>query len=460
MTEASVDVEARTYWVGIKAALAQRGLLRQTQRTTGGDREPVVPQAFYLALEDRVAFILDMQRLAGVSREAWLDRRLWAQIRATLQGRPVFVADSAGLAVVVGRQPLERVAKRLPRVIPLTSDEIPHAPYTVTLGHDRRGPVVLDLAEKHRAILIGGATGGGKTNGMQAILAQLVKKHPPQELKLAIVDPKQIDFSGWAELPHLLEPIAHDMGDAQALIERVEAERIRRQAAMVRAGVSDWRALDDPPALLILCVDEAADFAGTPTMDTLAQVARKGRAFGVSVLLGTQYPTSDVIDKQTKANLTTAIAFRCRTGTESRVIIDRHGAEELDRSGLALCYVGGHWRRVQVLHAGDVGQFLGTSVRRRASASVLSSTEVELVRYAVTQLDGAFIIGRLYESLGDRISKHTLSKLGQTWEHRGWLTEPEHAAAPRHVTPELEALAFNPSPQHIEGVIRDRRDRA
>jgi hypothetical protein len=447
MTKAATDVEARTYWAGIKASLKQRGLLRQHRRTPEGDRETIVPQAWYLPLEDRIAFVLDMQRLGGVPREQWLNPELWAQIRATLQGRPCFVADGAGLAVVVAREPVEHVA-RLPRVIPLTAEEVPDGDYTVTLGHDRRGRVVLDLAGDHRALLIGGTTGSGKTNGLQVILSQLAHKHTPEELQLAIIDPKQVDFSGaWGGLPHLFGDVAHTLEHAAELIERVEAERARRAALMARAGVSDWRDLADPPALLVLAVDEAADFAGTETMETLTQVARKGRAFGVSIVVGTQYPVSRVVDGQLKANLTASIAFRCRTGTESRVIIDRNGAEELDRPGLALAYIGGCWRRVQVLHAGDVGELVEIEAQ---AGPVLGEIEAALVRHALEELGGAFTIGKLYEALGDRISRRQINNLAQAWERRGWLTESlrDDNGHPlgRHVTEELAALAGIPTP--------------
>jgi hypothetical protein len=422
--------EIVTYWRGIIGTLAQRGLLRERR-----DGQKIIPQAVGLVEAQRVTFVLDMQRLAGVRREQWLDADLWAQWRATLQGRRCFVADGAGLAIVVGREPEDVSAKQLPAMIPLTQDEIPQGDYLVTLGHDRTGPVVLDVAGAHRAILVGGTTGAGKTNALQAILGQLVAKHEADQVQLAIVDTKQVDFAPWAGLEHLAHPIAHDLDDAQALIEHVEAERVRRQAVMVSAGVSDWR--DAGLSLLVLAVDEAADFAGSETMDTLVYIARKGRAFGVSVLVGTQYPTSKVIDPQVKANLTTAIALQCRTQTESRVIIDRPGAEELRRPGLALTFVADRWRRVQILR-GDLGDLI--DVGQQSSEPILGETEAALVRYALQELDGAFTIGRLYDAHAGEISKHALTKLGQRWERRGWLTTPEHATASRRVTPTLKAL--------------------
>jgi hypothetical protein len=443
--------EVVTYWRGIRSTLAQRGLLRQKRE----DGSRVVPETQALILPKRVVFLLDMNRLAGIAREKWLDRDLWLQIRAALQGRRTYVADSAGLAVVVAREPGQRERKRLPKVIPLTPEELPKGRYTVTLGHDRDGPVILDLAGNHRAILTGGASGGGKTNGMQAILAQLAMKHNRDAVQLAIVDTKEVDFSSWCGLPHLFAPVAHTIEDAGELIDAVEQERRRRKAVMVKAGVKEWRQLPEPFPLLVLTVDEAADFTGTAAMDTLTQVARKGRSFGVSVMVGTQYPTSKVIDPQVKANLPQAIAFRCRTQNESRVILDRGGAETLSRPGLAMTYIGGAWRTVQVLHVeqglidalGDETQETEPEARQ-----VLGDDEAMLVAYAVNELGGAFKVDPLYDAMKGQMSRRQIVQTGRDWERRGWLTEPqrnEHGhPIGRQVTPELRELAGADAREH------------
>ena len=225
--------EIITYWQGVRATLAQRGLLKGEQ----------IPEARALVLPDRAIFVLDMQRLAGIPREKWLDRDLWLQIRAALQGRRAYVADSAGLALVIAREPGTHELKQLPALIELTREHLPDGDYTVTLGYDQTGPVVMDLAGAQRAILVGGTTGSGKTSGMQAILAGLLLKHTPEELQLAIVDPKQVDFGAWRGLPHLFAPVANSIAEAELMIGAVEQERQRREVVMVRAGVRDWRDL-------------------------------------------------------------------------------------------------------------------------------------------------------------------------------------------------------------------------
>jgi DNA segregation ATPase FtsK/SpoIIIE-like protein len=282
---------------------------------------------------------------------------------------------------------------------------------------------------------------------------QLAARHGPDEAQVAIVDTKAVDFSGaYERLPHLFEPIARDLGDAAELIEHVEQERIRRQAVMAQAGVSDWRDLPQEKAfpLLLLVVDEAADFRGDAAMDTLVEIARKGRAMGVSILLGTQSPSSKVIDPQVRANLPTAIAFQARTYIESKVILGCKGAEDLTRPGQALTFIEGAWRKVQVLRVEPdaVGDFISEQVtveRPAADQSILSDVERALVRYAVEELSGAFKVGRLYEALGEQVSYRQINKRAKTWERRGWLTAPQrnergHPIG-RQVTDELRRLA-------------------
>lgn len=278
---------------------------------------------------------------------------------------------------------------------------------------------------------------------MQSVVLQLTAQHTPDEAQVAIVDTKAVDFSGvYERIPHLFAPIARELDEAAELIEHVEQERIRRQAVMAETGVSDWRDLPQEKVfpLLLLVVDEAADFRGDVAMETLIEIARKGRAFGVSILLGTQSPSSKVIDPQVRANLPTAIAFQARTYIESKVILGCKGAEDLDRPGQALTFVGGRWEKVQVLRVEPerVSDFISEQVAVKRPA--LSEMEAALVRHALDELDGAFTINRLYEEFKGRISRRRLVKLGRQWERRGWLTEPRHAADPRRVTDELLAL--------------------
>lgn len=448
----SAQGEVVQYWRGIIGTLHQRGLLRERPRGGG----VILPEAYLaLLLPDRCVFALDMHRLGGIPREQWLDPALWRQIRAALQGRRVFVSDGAGLAITVAREPGLRPRKRLPVLVPLSRDQVPEADYRVALGVGRKGQVELDLAGRNRAILTAGWTGSGKSNLMQSVILQLALKHPPEEFAVAIVDPKRVDFgplTPFNRLPHLFAPTAHELDDGGRLVGQVVNEFWCRQAVMAAAGVADWRSLpaEARVPLLLLVVDEVANFVRTPTMDLLVKLAREARAMGISLLIGTQHPTTDVLSSQVKANLTTAIAFQTRTANESRTVLGRGGAESLRAVGRALSFVGGEWQTVQTLRVDDgvAADFAGQVTAPPPPA--LDEVEAALVTYAIEELDGCFKIGALYAAIKSQqgalsylngvLSKDKLAALGRAWEQRGWLTEPAHATDPRRVTDELVAL--------------------
>jgi len=435
--------EVVTYWRGIVGTLAQRGLLRQRQ-----DGQKVIPEAVAVVDPKRVSFVLDMLRLAGVSRESWLDHDLWAQIRAALQGRRVIVADSGGLAVVIAREPGEPERKRLPRRVILSAETIPQGDYTAYLGESKSGRVILDLAEGERAILAGGTPGSGKTGTLTSLVLQLARKNDPERLALAIVDLKRLDFTRLAALPHLVKDVATTEPEAVDLVAWCVQEMERRQAIMTASGVNRWELLPegDRFPLLLLVIDEAADFAKSDVMTSLVELARKSRACGIALIAATQRPDADVFSPQAKANFTTRVAFRTVDRSNSQVILDRTGAEKLTRPGLCLTNAGGQWRKVQAAFVPD--DALPTWVDAPHS-HVLDDTERALIQFALDELSGAFTISELYTAFKGEVSQYALEKLGRSWELRGWLSAPTYDVdgrkQARQVLPELAALALNTS---------------
>ncbi len=461
---APTEREAQHYWKRILATLHQRGQLRKRPRQGGY----VAPQlAATLLLPERIIFILDMQQLGGIGREIWAsDPDLRQQWGAALDGRVIFATDAAGLALTVGRDPAlgarlralsgkESVAK-LPRKIPLTLEDIPPAPYTVRLGYAAgQKPVDLDLEGAQRAILTGGATGYGKTNFLLSALLQLASKNRPETLQLAVIDLKEVDFTGaLARLPHYFRPVAYDLAAAEELIERVEAERIRRQTLLHQAEVPTWQAYNEsnpaPFPLLLLIIDEVADLAATPTRETLIQLARKGRATRISLLAATQHPTGQVLDAQIKANLPTAIAFRTRSQSNSRVILDHGGAEQLRVPGRALTFLGG-WQTVQTLCVDReiIESLVGSQIQ--APRPTFSADERFLIELAQREFQGEFKIQALYQHPANaiatpgagtqhRVSKRRITRLAHQWEQRGWLTVPLDVTSARRLTAAVREL--------------------
>ena len=447
-TYAGQTGEVVGYWKAILSTLVQRGML-QVRRRQGA---PVIPEADALLFADRCLFVLDMHRLGGIPKEQWRDRAWWDQCCDAMQGRRVFVSDGGGLAITVARQPGQPKRKRLPAQIPLDLSHLPTEPYRVRMGETTRGPVHLDIADDHRAILVGATSGGGKTMLMKSVLLQLAARHTPEELALAIIDPKRVDFgpmTPFARLPHLFAPVAY-MDGAAELIGHVFREFVRRQAIMAAAGVADWRQLDDErPPLLLLVADEVAQLKSLPAMDTLILLAREARAMGISLLVGTQHPTAKVIDSQMKANLPTRIAFQTATRVESQTILDNAGAERLKRPGLALSYLAGGWQTVQTYWVDQEAAQIFVKEVSAPKPPALTQVEADLVRYAVDRLGGAFTINKIAPVFRGSISKQKLADLAQRWEACGWLTRPAHAAASRFVTDDL--LALLPPTQDGEG---------
>ena len=423
---------------GLRHTLLNRGLYKSLK--DDGRWEVSWTRAYLLRDLGVVAFQVDTMRLP-VGIEKLVDPDVVHQMQAALNGRRVRVTNSRGLAFSVELEPKAPEPKiHLPRRLILEPENLPEGDYTALLGRAKSGPVVLNLADSERGILVGGTSGAGKTGTIRSLVLQLAHKHGPGELALAVVDLKHLDFMALNNLPHLVRPIATEESEAEELIAWCVAEMERRQAVMQQGHITRWDRMAEGERfpLLLLLVDEAADLADSSAMRNLVRLARKGRASGVSLILATQRPDAQVLSRQVKANVTTRIAFRVTDSIESRIILDRTGAEAIERRGLALTNAGGRWRRVQCAYVPD--EALGDWIDAAPTGPALSEIEKSLVAYAVQELDDAFIIGKLYEGV-DGISKRRLTKLAQAWEQRGWLTAPAHAADPRRVTDELLDLA-------------------
>lgn len=207
--------------------------------------------------------------------------------------------------------------------------------YTAILGwnQDNHDPVFLDLETAPHA-LVAGCSGSGKSVGINTLLASLLVKNTPVSLELYIIDPKRLDYSKYKGLPHL-RGYAVDVPGAADLLTRIHREMMARYDDMERRG------LEKPDKGHILVVfDEFASLMGKEgkkaLLPPLQEIARLGRAAGVHLLLATQRPTRDVFDGQLKANCPARIAYRVASVTDSRVILDAKGAEQLGGKGEGL----------------------------------------------------------------------------------------------------------------------------
>ena len=214
------------------------------------------------------------------------------------------------------------------------------SPLTVWLGKDVAGKAIgADLA-KMPHILVAGTTGAGKSAAINAMLSSVLLRASPHEVRLVLVDPKQVELNHYESIPHLLTPVITSPRMAANALQNLVKEMEQRYGIMSLARTRSLvelnraRAKRDEPALpYILCViDELADLmmvAPADVEDSIIRLAQKARAVGIHLVLATQSPRVDVITGMIKANVPSRIAFAVSSQTDSRVILDQNGAESL-----------------------------------------------------------------------------------------------------------------------------------
>ena len=243
----------------------------------------------------------------------------------------------------------------------------------LALGKDVEGnPVIADLARMPH-LLVAGATGAGKSVAVNTMITSLLYKHSPDDVRLIMVDPKMLEFSIYADIPHLLLPVVTDPKQATVALGWAVQEMERRYQMLADMGVRNIRGYNDKvddltrqaeadrdagmeesEALralgidadgkpehqripyIVVIVDEFADLMMTASKDVetaVARLAQKARAAGIHLILATQRPSTDVVTGLIKANFPTRMALRVTSKTDSRVILDANGAENLLGNG-------------------------------------------------------------------------------------------------------------------------------
>jgi len=260
------------------------------------------------------------------------------------------------------------------------------APLPVVLGRDIVGaPFYADLAAMPH-VIVAGATGAGKSVGLNVMLSSLLTRRTPEELRLLMIDPKVVELAPFDRIPHMLLPVVTDMKQASNALKWAVDEMERRYQLFAQAGTKNigtyngWvervhrgevRGYQPPKTLtaatsdgstlevgsareavalpeklpfIVIVVDEFADLMmqqGKDVETAVARLAQKARAAGMHVVLATQRPSVDVITGMIKANFPTRIAFRVAQRVDSRTILDEQGAEHLLGRGDMLVKLNG-----------------------------------------------------------------------------------------------------------------------
>jgi len=227
------------------------------------------------------------------------------------------------------------------------------SPMTVSVGKDISGGVVLCDLEKVPHLLIAGQTGSGKSACLNGLIVSLLYKSSPEDLRFILVDPKQVEFSAYRGMPHLLfNNIIYEPNEVLNALKWACNEMERRYALLSKYGcnrLASFNALPDVamgnidklPHIIII-IDELADIMQSAVKreieDGIKKIAAKARAAGIHLIVATQRPSADVITGTIKTNLTSRIAFKVSGQLESRIILDTQGAEALVGHGDMLFY--------------------------------------------------------------------------------------------------------------------------
>ena len=250
---------------------------------------------------------------------------------------------------------------------------------TLGLGKDLQGQPVATKMDKMPHLLIAGATGTGKSVGLNAMIISLLYKATPDEVKLIMIDPKRIELSVYNDIPHLITPVVTDMKKATNALFWAVREMERRYELLELSGLRnitqfnsmvDERLRDLPPdtvpenvelpgglplerlPFIVVIVDELGDLMMVASKDVeyaLTRLAQMARAAGIHLIIATQRPSADVLTGTIKANFPTRLSFQTSSKIDGRIIIDQGGPESLLGNGdMLFCPPGtGKLMRIQ-----------------------------------------------------------------------------------------------------------------
>lgn len=231
-----------------------------------------------------------------------------------------------------------------------------HEPLSFAIGKDISGEAVVGELNKMPHLLIAGQTGSGKSVMINTLLTSLLYRNSPSEMKLILVDPKQVEMAAYADIPHLLTPViaepdktisalkwaVNEMERRYTLLASHKVKDIKTYNQMITSGskkitVSDKDGIpqeheNGAMPYIVIVIDELADLMMIAARDVealIVRLAQKARAVGIHLVLATQRPSVDVITGLIKANIPARIAFTVASQVDSRTILDQIGAEKL-----------------------------------------------------------------------------------------------------------------------------------
>ena len=230
------------------------------------------------------------------------------------------------------------------------ADVLPYAkggPLECAFGRDSEGkPIVVDLASLPH-LLVAGTTGSGKSVLLNAIVMSMLMRTTPEQVRLIMVDPKRVEFTGYAGLPHLYVPVVTEPRQAASALQWGVTEMERRLKVFEHYKVREIKTynrnvdggkyadMENPPKHMpyfVIVIDELADLmmvAGKDVESSIVRIAQLGRAAGIHLIVATQRPSADVVTGLIRANIDNRVALSVDNSINSRIILDQKGAEQL-----------------------------------------------------------------------------------------------------------------------------------
>jgi DNA segregation ATPase FtsK/SpoIIIE-like protein len=412
----------------IRLTLTQRGLK---------------PAISFAALTERdglvvLAVFLDVAKLDG-RLEAYCSNDTLHHISTAIKGKRVYLSNSTGLRYVV----VFSQTRTLPQEV-IYPDHVERGVFP--LGEGYHGAIT---TRNIRNVLVAGEPGGGKSN----FLLSLAHTAHKSSWQLYLADPDGHTFSPDVWNGIAAQPVAESATDLLALLEKIEAEIARRKVlfravtdnGLPPADVDAYNRLTAQPLpKIMLLADEANSyFDHKSIVERLEDLSRRGRKWGLSIVLAAHNWRSSDVSRGLSAMFATRVCFRVADDTSGVVALNSRvwgkRAQKLNQPGRAIIRLDGGYQVIQTYRL--------TSEQERQSLAIpvdlspLNAVERSLVGYALEHLDGRFTINKLAAAFtGQGVSHHQIKTLAQEWERRGWLTTPQHATDARCITDELRTL--------------------
>ncbi|WP_375315527.1 DNA translocase FtsK [Spiroplasma endosymbiont of Tipula paludosa] len=212
----------------------------------------------------------------------------------------------------------------------------------MAIGKNVMGKILFAELDKMPHLLIAGATGSGKSICINSIIASLILRVKPHEVKFLLIDPKRVELSVYNNLPHLLVPVITDLRKANRALKQIISEMERRYIIFSNIGVRNIASYNQKVAIeemlpyIVIIIDELADLmvvAGKEVEESIMRITQMARASGIHLIIATQRPSTDIITGVIKNNIPSRIAFAVSSSIDSRTILDSMGAEKLIGSG-------------------------------------------------------------------------------------------------------------------------------